>query len=281
MQDLSLGNLMQPPSEMLIGTGRRLEGKLTEVQRTAGEKQKSELKNAAQEFEAVFINYLLKAMRETIEESGLLEEGFGKSIYTEMFDQELSLSMARRNSLGISNLLYQNITKSEAEKNLKDAGPAPSLPGKKAPDKGVEREISDVQLPVQAPVSSRFGVRVDPFSHKTRMHKGIDLAAPEGTKVEVPWAGKVVSAGFEKGYGNNVLIQHSEGFQTRYGHLGSMNVKAGDVVSAQQVLGTVGDTGRSTGPHLHFEVIRMGKPVDPLGGIESQMANLNYGKTPS
>jgi murein DD-endopeptidase MepM/ murein hydrolase activator NlpD len=198
-----------------------------------------------------------------------MEGGFGKSIYTEMFDQELSLSMARRGALGISNLIYQNLTAKDAQKDLKDAGRTPggvqnSPASEKPSNKDNEQEISDLQLPVQAPISSRFGLRADPFSHKDRMHEGIDLAAPRGTKISAPLAGMVVSAGYENGYGNSILIQHAGGLQTRYAHLGLINVKAGDVVASQQVIGNVGDTGRSTGPHLHFEVIRMGKAIDPL-----------------
>jgi murein DD-endopeptidase MepM/ murein hydrolase activator NlpD len=83
-------------------------------------------------------------------------------------------------------------------------------------------------------------------------------------KVVAALPGKVVAAGYENGSGNTVVIQHDGGIQTRYGHLASINVKAGDVIASQSTLGTVGNTGHSTGPHLHFEVIRMGKPVDPL-----------------
>jgi murein DD-endopeptidase MepM/ murein hydrolase activator NlpD len=89
-------------------------------------------------------------------------------------------------------------------------------------------------------------------------------------------SGTVVSAGYENGYGNTILIQHSGGLQTRYAHLGSMNVKTGDVVASQQMIGSVGDTGRSTGPHLHFEVIKMGKAIDPLLAKNQHVASLEY-----
>jgi murein DD-endopeptidase MepM/ murein hydrolase activator NlpD len=283
MQDTTIGSIQVPP-EMLIGSGSQLEGKVHAAQNSAGEKQKSELRKVAQEFEAVFIAHLLKVMRETIEESGLMEEGFGKSMYTEMFDQELSLSMARRGALGISDLLYQNLLKTETKKELKDSSQAPASPqgvGNGASNQTEDQEISDLQLPVLAPVSSPFGPRVDPYSHKMRLHKGVDLAAPKGMAIAAPLSGTVVSAGYENGYGNAILIQHSDGLQTRYAHLGSINVKAGEKISEQQVLGTVGETGRSTGPHLHFEVIRMGKQVDPLLTIEPGTANLENRNTKS
>ncbi len=267
------------PMELLGSPTSRLQNRVHAAQRADGAKQKSELKKVAQEFEAIFIAQLLKVMRETIEESGLTEGGFGKSIYTELFDQEVSLSMARRGALGISDLLYKNLADKNPEPNApQHIDPAskirsPIVPA--APESALDDpEISDLQLPVHAPVSSGFGVRNDPFSHRERFHRGLDLSAPEGMKVVSALPGTVISARYESGYGNTVLVQHPGGIQTRYGHLGTIRVKVGDVVASEAVLGTVGNTGRSTGPHLHFEVIRMGIPVDPLGGTSSQVTSL-------
>jgi murein DD-endopeptidase MepM/ murein hydrolase activator NlpD len=264
--------LPQVPTDLSATAASKLENKIRVAQYSTGDKQKNQLKKVSQEFESLFIAQLLKVMRETIEESGLMEGGFGKSIYTDLFDQEVARSMAKRGVLGISDLLYKNLSDKNSQVGQPTStNPAPSneAPAQTSPaDSGTsskpEPEISDLQLPVQAPVSSSFGMRNDPFSHQATFHKGVDLAAPDGTKVVAALPGTVISAGYETGYGNNVLIQHSGGLQTRYGHLGSVNVKAGDVVDSESVLGTVGSTGRSTGPHLHFEVTRMGKPVDPL-----------------
>ena len=117
---------------------------------------------------------------------------------------------------------------------------------------------------MQGHISSAFGLRKDPFSGQTRFHKGLDIAAPEGMKVVAALPGTVIAAEYEPGYGNAVVIQHNDGIQTKYAHLASITVKAGDVIALEGALGTVGNTGHSTGSHLHFEVIRMGKPVDPL-----------------
>jgi murein DD-endopeptidase MepM/ murein hydrolase activator NlpD len=270
--------LTQVPTDLLTSQGSRLEDKIRIAQSSTGAGQKQALKKVSQEFEAIFIGQLLKVMRETIEESGLFGGGFGKSIYTELFDQEISLSMARRGALGISDLLYRNLadkapdaTQTEKEKAAPDVPSAvPSIPSGPSEE---DNEISDFQLPVHAPISSLFGLRKDPFTHQVRFHKGLDLSAPEGMKVVSALAGTVISAGYEHGYGNTVLMQHDGGIQTRYGHLGSIKVKAGDVVESEAELGTVGTTGRSTGPHLHFEVIRMGKPVDPLARFSLQAAS--------
>jgi murein DD-endopeptidase MepM/ murein hydrolase activator NlpD len=264
--------LTQLPTEFLAPQGGRFQERIRVAQNATGDRQKQELKKVSQEFEAVFIAQLLKVMRETIEESGLLGGGFGKSIYTELFDQEIALSMARRGALGISDLLYKNLADrvsggSQTEKepevpDLRESAP-PAHSGASDGDPG----ISDLQLPVQAPVSSHFGMRKDPFTRQARFHKGLDLAAPEGMRVVSALAGTVLSVGYERGYGNTVLVQHEGGVQTRYGHLGTIKVKAGDIISSEAELGTVGSTGRSTGPHLHFEVIRMGTPVDPLAQL--------------
>jgi murein DD-endopeptidase MepM/ murein hydrolase activator NlpD len=277
MSDSSfMSPLHQMPVDMLTSSGNRFEEKVRAAQNSQSDKQKSELKKAAQEFESVFISHMLKVMRETIEESGLTEGGFGKSIYTELFDQEVALNMARHGALGISDLLYRHLSettpsdeKTPGKVPSDDSVPRQSNPSQASPVNEIssnkaEHEISDVQIPILAPVSSAFGMRKDPFSSKTKFHKGVDLAAPEGMSVPAALPGKVISAGYESGYGNTVLIQHGNGLQTRYGHLGSINVKKGDVVASESVLGTVGNTGRSTGPHLHFEVIHMGKPVDPI-----------------
>jgi murein DD-endopeptidase MepM/ murein hydrolase activator NlpD len=96
-----------------------------------------------------------------------------------------------------------------------------------------------------------------------RFHKGLDLAAPEGTPVRAALGGEVVYAGYDGSYGNTVVIRHGDGLQTRYAHLEATDVKRGDLVTQEQVLGKVGSTGHSTGPHLHFEVIRDGERIDP------------------
>jgi murein DD-endopeptidase MepM/ murein hydrolase activator NlpD len=287
VQDSSLiGPLNQVSTGMWAGSGNGLEAKVRAAQGLDGDKQKSELKKASQEFESVFIAYLLKVMRETIEESGLFEQGFGKSIYTELFDQEVSRSISQRGGMGIGDLLYRNLGAARSVDDLQSAGaptevpasaprqPSQRSPGDKEIPNSLEQEISDLQLPVLAPVTSAFGLRQDPISHRVKFHKGLDLAAPEGMKVVTALPGTVVFAGYERGFGNTVLIQHAGGLQTRYGHLGSIEVKSGEVVSGQQLVGTVGGTGRSTGPHLHFEVVRMGKPVDPLPRLRSQLAAL-------
>ncbi len=114
-----------------------------------------------------------------------------------------------------------------------------------------------------ARLSSGFGMRFHPILNYSRMHQGIDFAAPTGTPVVASAAGRVQQAGWGGGYGNMVTIDHGNGVQTRYAHLHRMNVRVGQQVTQGQQIGQVGSTGLSTGPHLHYEVWQNGRPVDP------------------
>lgn len=118
--------------------------------------------------------------------------------------------------------------------------------------------------PVDAPISAPFGPRIHPpLPGDPKMHEGIDFDAPLGTPVKAHANGTVSFAGFRYGYGQTVEIDNGGDVTTRYAHLADVSVKAGDSVTAGQVIGSVGSTGRSTGPHLHFELWRDHKPVDP------------------
>ena len=119
-------------------------------------------------------------------------------------------------------------------------------------------------------ISSAFGIRRDPFLDQLRPHRGIDLAAARGTPVRATAPGLVFAAGARSGYGILVEIDHGGGYETRYAHLGRTRVATGQWVSQGQVIGYVGSTGRSTGPHLHYEVLRDRRRVDPDRFLEGQ-----------
>jgi len=113
-------------------------------------------------------------------------------------------------------------------------------------------------------VSSTYGVRKDPLLGTPAMHSGMDFRAPPGFPARATAAGTVISAGWNGGYGRMVEIDHGDGFTTRFAHLSAITVSEGDVVERGTVVGKVGSSGRSTGPHLHYEVRRNGEAVDPL-----------------
>lgn len=111
---------------------------------------------------------------------------------------------------------------------------------------------------------SPFGNRIDPFTHRLSFHPGLDLVAKTGTPILAAAGGRVVLAGEKSGYGNAVEIDHGNGLMTRYGHASRIVVHVGDLVLPRQYIADVGSTGRSTGPHLHFEVLVNGAPVNPV-----------------
>jgi murein DD-endopeptidase MepM/ murein hydrolase activator NlpD len=120
-----------------------------------------------------------------------------------------------------------------------------------------------------SPLSSPFGVRTDPFLGHQAMHTGLDFKAGTGTAVRSAADGKVIDAGRNGGYGNMVEIDHGNGMTTRYAHLSRITVKDGDKIKRGDKLGEVGSTGRSTGPHLHYEVRRHGNAVDPRNFLKA------------
>lgn len=130
------------------------------------------------------------------------------------------------------------------------------------------------RLPFGAPlrdygVMSPYGVRRDPFNGQLAMHSGLDMSAPMRTPVMATAPGRVSVASWSGEYGNLVEIQHDFGISTRYGHLTRIDVRVGQRVERQQTVGLLGSTGRSTGPHVHYEVIVDGRTVDPARYVEA------------
>lgn len=118
-------------------------------------------------------------------------------------------------------------------------------------------------LPVQGRLSSRFGIRYHPILRQRKLHTGDDLAAPYGTPIRAAHGGHVLWSGWKKAYGNTVIVDNGHGLTTLYGHASKLGVKQGQPLKRGEYIGNVGSTGWSTGPHLHFEVRKNGKPIDP------------------
>lgn len=121
--------------------------------------------------------------------------------------------------------------------------------------------------PTKGWITSRFGYRVSPFTGKSALHAGLDIAAAIGSPVYAPADGVVVFASYDESYGKLITIDYGFGVSTRFGHLSQIYVQTGQRVSKWDVVGAVGNTGRSTGPHLHYEVRINGTPVDPINYI--------------
>jgi murein DD-endopeptidase MepM/ murein hydrolase activator NlpD len=138
----------------------------------------------------------------------------------------------------------------------------------------MNRGLQDEVVPAGRPItsgwlSSYFGIRADPFTGKNEHHKGLDFAGKLGSDVVAVASGVVTWAGRRYGYGNLVEINHGNGYSTRYGHNEKITVKVGDAIKKGQVIAKMGSTGRSTGPHVHFEVLQNGKQLDPMSYIQT------------
>ncbi len=289
---MNTSSLLANPSAALSAVNQQLEGirnRFALAQANDGEKRLQELKKAAQEFEAIFVNYMLKVMRETVEPADDESQALGKDVYLSMFDQEMSLSIARSNSLGIGEMLYRQLETQVKEQSVDKQWKLPQtvtpLPQPSSPGATLEmkeehphahipesrsttadwagRDVPAWSVPVEGHLSSRFGVRKDPLTQAAGFHRGIDIAADAGTAIRAAQPGAVVFSGYLRGYGNTIVLEHANGFRSLYGHASRNLVSAGEVVSADQVIGEVGSTGRSTGTHLHFELQKSGESLDP------------------
>jgi murein DD-endopeptidase MepM/ murein hydrolase activator NlpD len=132
-----------------------------------------------------------------------------------------------------------------------------------AEQKATIRRITPSIWPVKGHVTSHYGNRPDPFSGEGELHLGVDISALFGTQVHSPADGRVIYAQRKAAYGNLIIIDHGKGLTTRFGHLSRFNVKVGQKVKKNDIVGYVGTSGRSTAPHLHYEVRLNDRPVNP------------------
>ncbi|MBN2420153.1 MAG: peptidoglycan DD-metalloendopeptidase family protein [Deltaproteobacteria bacterium] len=213
------------------------------------EERDNKLKEACKQFESVFVYEMLKSMRNSIPKTDLFSGGQAEEIYQSMLDQELSKNMAGQGSNSIANILYQQLKAIEEKKGNTDS---------------LSSNNSGLPVwPLEARISSSFGWRNDPFTGERKFHEGIDLAAEEGADVKAIMAGRVQMTDDQKGYGKVVVLDHGNGFSSLYAHNSDITVKAGDWITKGSTIARVGSTGRSTGPHLHFEVRKDGEKLDP------------------
>lgn len=129
---------------------------------------------------------------------------------------------------------------------------------------GVLQDIQPVSNKDLRKTASGYGTRIDPIYGTSKFHEGMDFSAPQGTDVYATGDGTVVQMGWQSGYGNRIVIDHGFGYQTVYAHLRDFRTKLGKKVVRGEVIGGVGSTGKSTGPHLHYEVHVKGKVVNPV-----------------
>ncbi|HNQ96935.1 MAG: M23 family metallopeptidase [Spirochaetales bacterium] len=168
--------------------------------------------------------------------------------------------IAKRYSLTVTALLDANDLASETLTK----GQALFIPGASLKIHDLRRAMGELfVMPVRGRLTSRYGYRKDPFTGVRSFHTGIDLAAPTGTSVKATLDGRVATTGYSPVYGNYIILSHDGGYQSLYGHLSAISTRRGQYIQQGIVIGKVGNTGYSTGSHLHFSVYKGGKTVDP------------------
>lgn len=198
---------------------------------------------AGEAFEAYLVSFLCKQIRESVPE-GLLNSG-AMGVFGGFFDQEIGQRVAEGGGLGL------------AEQVSGALGTAPVALARAAAH--VEGHVGGTG----GRISSGFGHRSDPFGGQRAFHAGVDLAAPSGSTIRAIRAGRVVFAGDRGGLGRAVVIDHGDGLRSLYGHCEGLDVEVGERVGPGDRVARVGMTGRTTGPHVHFELRRDGVAVDP------------------
>jgi murein DD-endopeptidase MepM/ murein hydrolase activator NlpD len=218
---------------------------------------------AAKQLEAFFLRRLLAEARP--EGGNGIDGGFAGDTFKQMLDEAVADKMSAAGGIGMAAMFAHQ---------LGGKGAAPAAPIQptgmavlhpSVPATGPELDgLPQLALPLPSTrVASPYGYRPDAVLH-VQNHPGVDLAAKIGTGVSAAARGTVVHAGPAGTYGNLVTVRHDNGFETRYAHLSAVTVQKGQQVTAGQEVGKVGSTGYSTGPHLHFELRRDGKTVDPV-----------------
>jgi murein DD-endopeptidase MepM/ murein hydrolase activator NlpD len=239
--------------------------------------ERQEIRRLAQEFEALLMTQMLRDMRHAMVDDDEQNEGLGSGALFDASEVELARVLSRAGGLGLTDALLGAFERQVApDTTVHPVGrtlgrEAPAVEQPPVPDEArASRFPPDMvaTLTDRAPISSAFGWRRDPFTGAARFHQGIDIALKYGAEVRAAAAGHVSFSGVQGGYGHTVVIDHGTGRQTRYAHLSDASVRDGDAVTEGQIIGRSGASGRSSGPHLHFELLVDGTPVDPAGGTD-------------
>ena len=238
---------------------------------------RAQIKTLAEQFESTMVSQMLKGLQTSMfdnEENGDASSGVGP--LSDALFNELSLAITRAGGMGIANAMIGPLTAQTAaaaqDLSPEAAGGLPAPSGVLAVEPSLQ-PLTSGPIPFNARISSAYGMRKDPFNGEVRMHKGTDIPMPYGADVRTAGPGTVVSVGQVSGYGLQVVVDHGDGVTTRYAHLSSASVQPGDTVVRGQVIAASGNSGRSTGPHLHFEVLTQGRPIDPQGGQAAALLN--------
>jgi murein DD-endopeptidase MepM/ murein hydrolase activator NlpD len=227
---------------------------------TTPQAEREKLHRAAQALESLILKQMVKASN-----AFTGGEGAGSGVRADMFADALADAMAKDGGIGLTAQIERSLVPGEDPVPPSPAAlvPASALPAR-APVERAEPPAADAGLRVTSP----FGMRHDPFDGHLTRHDGVDLAGTEGELIHSVAAGVVRRAGERGGYGNAVEIDHGNGVTTLYAHASELLVHEGERVTPGQPIARVGHTGRATGPHLHFELRRGGRPIDPSRALK-------------
>ncbi len=224
----------------------------------------------------------LKARVKTLQQQMEQLEKRDNEVYRSIFEANPLPDSARAQQIEKKKEVEKVSVKSDDELGREIAGALNNLSARMVYQSNSYNEIAKLihnqdeklsSIPAIQPVSNKdltriasgFGMRIDPVYGTPKMHKGLDFTAPQGTPVYATGDGTVTTAGYsEGGYGNHVIISHGYGYETLYGHMVRIKVGNGKVVKRGEIIGWVGSTGKSTGPHCHYEVHINGEAVDPV-----------------
>jgi murein DD-endopeptidase MepM/ murein hydrolase activator NlpD len=269
------------------------------------------LRRVAAQFEAILLMQLTSALSGSNDdgEDSLFGGDGGTGLAKKMFSEQMATAMAEAGGIGLADVIMKSFGVNEAKSADNKLNPLQKtistvneirnsavrensniVPAKEvaettnpivSPTKIVAENTSasstslSFQLPANGRISSNFGSRFHPIDKKIKFHGGIDVAVPTGTRVNSAADGVVEFAGRRGGYGNLVIVRHADGRETRYAHLDKILVAVGDPVSGGQEIAKSGSTGKSTGPHLHFEVRENGQVVNPMKILSNVVAIKN------
>ncbi len=212
---------------------------------------------AAKEFESFFAGFVFdEAFKGVKMGGGFLEENSAMDTFQSLFVQEVSKEAAAAGQFGLARQLMRG-----------------KYPSSTAPEISVPKQLSSgfemngltpsLEMPAEGRVTSAYGMRKNPFSQTNHHHDGMDIAMPIGSPVKAAEDGKVIHSGPKGGYGQTVVLEHASGYTSLYAHQSKTLIPEGEIVKKGQIIGLSGNTGRSTGPHLHFEVRKDDQPIDP------------------
>ena len=248
------------------------------TQPASADAERARVKDLAQQFESMLISQMLKEMRSGMMSDDDQEGGFGAGAFSDSINSQLGLALSRSGGLGLADIMRRAIESrmtgqaataavAPAAASLVGGAESPAPPTATLPAAELQTSEGLDDMPT-GPVTSAFGWRSDPMTGQAKFHAGRDIRMAYGQDVHSAAAGTVTFAGERSGYGTTVEVDHGGGLVTRYAHLSAPAVSVGQAVASGQVIASSGNSGRSTGPHLHFEVLDHGQAVDPATAIQ-------------